>query len=485
VDALERQNRELRDQVKLLVRAEQRIYRFQREAEGQLRRTEAVNAFALDAAGSFGPDRILSLGLEMLFRLFPYEQGVGLCVDGDTLVPSVTHAVHGCEEESVQAIGALTWRMPVDRPLPRGPVAFGAAAVAGDPELARFAALIDELFRPNARPASLLLLPLRQPGGALGGALLLANRTGRLPFHDELPSEKDVPFLQLVASHVESALYNAVLARELAHLAADLEVRVARRTAELAEANERLDANLRQLRDAQDQLLQAGKMAALGTLAAGLSHELNNPIGVILGYAQLLQTRDWEDPQLARALAAIERQAKRCAQLISSLLDYSRVQPRQRELVSIATLLERVTMLTIGPSKQVSVPVHVASGEGLPLLEVSRTEIESALLNLVGNALDATPPNGRVEVRAAEVDRDGRPGVLFEVEDNGSGIAPEVMPRIFDPFFTTKDVGKGTGLGLSLTRRVVESHGGTIDVVSAVGRGTAVKVWLPAAGGRA
>jgi signal transduction histidine kinase len=485
VDALERQNRELRDQVKLLVRAEQRIYRFQREAEGQLRRIEAVNAFALDAAGSFGSDRILSLGLEMLFRLFPYEQGVGLFVDDGVLVPAVTHAVQGCEGDSVQRIGTTTWRMRVDRSLPRGPAPFSSAQTAGDPELAHLASLIDDLFGGGERPASLLLVPLRQAGGALCGALLLANRTQKLPFHDELPSERDVPFLQLVASHVESALHNAVLARELAHLAADLEVRVANRTAELAEANERLDANLRQLRETQDQLLQAGKMAALGTLAAGLSHELNNPIGVILGYAQLLQSRDWEDPQLARALAAIERQSKRCAQLISALLDFSRVQPRRRELVSIPTLLERVTMLTLGPSKQVSVPVHVGSGEGLPLLEVSRTEIESALLNLVGNALDATPPNGRVDVRAAGAERDGKPGVLFEVEDNGSGIPPEVMPRIFDPFFTTKEVGKGTGLGLSLTRRLVESHGGTIDVVSTVGQGTQVSVWLPAAGGGA
>jgi signal transduction histidine kinase len=115
----------------------------------------------------------------------------------------------------------------------------------------------------------------------------------------------------------------------------------------------------------------------------------------------------------------------------------------------------------------------------LPELEANPPELESALLNVVGNALDATPPGGTVSVGARFVP--GREGIELFVADTGSGIPPDVLPRIFDPFFTTRPVGEGTGLGLSITRSIVEAHGGRIDVETAPGAGTTVRVWLPVA----
>jgi signal transduction histidine kinase len=240
-------------------------------------------------------------------------------------------------------------------------------------------------------------------------------------------------------------------------------------------------ARTAELSEAQDQLVLAGKMAAIGTLVAGLSHELNNPIGVILGSAQvLLESVDPNQP-MARALAKIERQARRCASLVNALLDFSRQRTPTREPLEPATLFERVAHLAGGHPRRHQVRLALMPDAGLPMIDVCATEIESALLNLIGNAFDATPSGGSIEVRAVAAANGGRAGVQLSVRDTGAGIPGDVLPRIFDPFFTTKEVGKGTGLGLSLTRKIVEAHDGRIDVETCVGAGTTIRLWLPAA----
>ena len=217
--------------------------------------------------------------------------------------------------------------------------------------------------------------------------------------------------------------------KDLGDSASDLESRVRARTAELSET--------------QDQLVLAGKMAAIGTLVAGLSHELNNPIGVILGSAQVLLERATPGDPATRALAAIERQARRCASLVNALLDFSRARAPTREPHAAGSLLERVAHLASGHPRRHQVRLALAPAEGLPTIEVCATEIESALLNLIGNAFDATPSGGAIEVRAQAAAIGGRDGVEFSVRDSGDGIPDEVLPRIFDPFFTTKVAGQG------------------------------------------
>lgn len=231
----------------------------------------------------------------------------------------------------------------------------------------------------------------------------------------------------------------------------------------------------------RESLVQSEKMAAMGTLVAGLSHELNNPLGIIIGYAQGLARRSGLDEGVRGAVASIERQAQRCAQLVRALLDFSRKKVPLRERVPVSALFGRVSELVRGQANRAGVSFEVLPpSPELPELEVSVQEIESALLNLITNALDATPSGGSVQVSAQPVAQGG--GVELVVTDTGSGMPEEVLQRAFDPFFTTKPVGQGTGLGLSITRNIVEAHGGAIDVKTSPGAGTTVRLWLPAAG---
>jgi len=239
--------------------------------------------------------------------------------------------------------------------------------------------------------------------------------------------------------------------------------------------------DLREYKRLRESLVQSEKMAAVGTLVAGLSHELNNPLGIILGFAQgLLRKSSLDEPSRA-ALLSIEKQTQRCAGLVRALLDFSRKTDLQRERIDVGAMLARVRELAGGQAVrgQVRLEVLQPSPDELPRVEANMPEMESALMNLIGNALDATPPGGRVYVGARV--SPAHDGVELFVTDTGSGMSPDVLQRIFDPFFSTKPVGQGTGLGLSITRSIVEAHGGRIDVESAPGTGTTVRLRFPGA----
>jgi PAS domain S-box-containing protein len=237
--------------------------------------------------------------------------------------------------------------------------------------------------------------------------------------------------------------------------------------------------DMREYKRLRESLVQSEKMAAVGTLVAGLSHELNNPLGIILGFSQGLLRRSSLDEASRMALHSIETQTQRCARLVRRLLDFSSKSDAMRERIDVGTMLERVRELAGGQAQRVQVRLEIVEPptQELPQLEANVPDMESALLNLVGNALDATPPGGRVFVGARI--SPARDGVELFVVDTGSGMPPDVLPRIFDPFFSTKPVGQGTGLGLSITRSIVEAHGGRIDVETAPGAGTTVRLRFP------
>lgn len=277
------------------------------------------------------------------------------------------------------------------------------------------------------------------------------------------------------------------LADELGRLNRGLEERILERTRELSDTNQRLamksaqlESSLRKVQETQEQLVQAAKLGAVGHLAAGLAHEINNPLGVILGFAQGLAERLPEDEGLHMPVASIVREALRCKALVQELLTFARTAKRTAEDVDPNELLRGVSQLLEARAGTQGTKVLLELDTEVPFVRANRGQLHQVMVNLGNNALDAVQAGGTVLLRS----RMSGGAVRLEVEDTGLGIPDEVQPHVFEPFFTTKDVGKGTGLGLSLAHEIVEQHGGRIDIETEAGRGTCIAVLLPAGGDR-
>lgn len=229
-------------------------------------------------------------------------------------------------------------------------------------------------------------------------------------------------------------------------------------------------------------MLQSEKMAAVGQLAAGVAHEINNPLGVILGFAQALAAGIAEDDALHLPVTSIQREALRCKHLVQDLLTFSRASKEDRKPVDLNEVVAGALTLINAKAKLAQIEVRRDLTGDLPPVRANMNQLQQVVINLAANALDAMPAGGTLNLRTGRERRAGREQVVLWVCDDGSGIPPELLPRIFEPFVSTKRVGQGTGLGLSLVHEIVTRHGGDIEVESAPGR-TVFTVRLPAAGG--
>jgi two-component system NtrC family sensor kinase len=261
---------------------------------------------------------------------------------------------------------------------------------------------------------------------------------------------------------------------EVAGVQATIEEEVRRKTAELEKAHK--------------SLLKSEKMASIGKLAATVAHEINNPLFGILTYARLVlrglarvegEGRD----EMVEQLQTIERESKRCGDLVKNLLTFSRQAPSNREPNDLNTIVHRAVMLVKHKLDMQSIELVERLAESLPAVECDANQIQQVVLVLLVNASEAMPKGGRLEV-STEFNSSAEQGVV-RVKDNGSGIPADVLPRIFDPFFTTKEDQNRTGLGLAVAFSIVEQHAGEIAVQSEPGKGTEFKVALPAATGGA
>lgn len=222
--------------------------------------------------------------------------------------------------------------------------------------------------------------------------------------------------------------------------------------------------------------VQSEKMAAIGQLAAGVAHEINNPLGVILGFAQGMDKRVPEGDPLRLPVASIVREATRCRTLVQELLTFSRATGKSQEPVDLNEVVEACGVILLSSARSHRIELARDLAPGLPRVMANRSQLQQIIVNLGNNAVDATEPGGKVTLRTSG----GPEGVRLEVSDTGSGIPDDVRARIFEPFFTTKDPGKGTGLGLSLVWEIVGQHGGKVDVSSEVGSGTTFTIDLKA-----
>jgi len=232
------------------------------------------------------------------------------------------------------------------------------------------------------------------------------------------------------------------------------------------------------------QLLQAEKMSSVGVLAAGVAHEINNPLTSVAGYAEALLRRLKEDPQLAadprlevfpNYLEVVVRESYRCKSIIESLLSFSRRSDGSMGPVDLGSLVLEVIQLVCHQTRYDGVEILTDLEKSAPPARGDAASLRQVLLNLTLNAIQAVGTSGTVEL---SVRAQGQ-SVTFRVQDTGPGIPPEILDQIWQPFFTTKGVGRGLGLGLAVTYNIVERHGGQVRVESQPGRGATFTVQLP------
>lgn len=269
----------------------------------------------------------------------------------------------------------------------------------------------------------------------------------------------------------------------------DLGLSLAKMTATIRAEEEQLRANVEQLQAAhadlqraQDTVMRSERLASVGRLAAGLAHEIGNPISAILSFQELVLDGPLDDEQ-REFVVRMKRETERVNRILRDLLDFARpaakgtVDDDEEGSASARDAIEQVVALVTPQKSLADVRIDVAIDDALPAVAMKAERIEQVLLNLVLNAADVVPkPDGVIHISARVAEN----GVSIAIEDNGGGIAPSVRGRVFEPFITTKDVGKGTGLGLAVCRGLVEAAGGEITVEEGE-LGARFVVTLPAA----
>jgi len=226
----------------------------------------------------------------------------------------------------------------------------------------------------------------------------------------------------------------------------------------------------------EHQVVQREKLASLGQLAAGVAHEINNPLASLSLYSELLRRSSRLDEEAERYLQAMEENVERIARIVRNLLDFSRPASGSLRPVRVEEVISGSLGILKGHSLFRDIRIEREIEENLPPVRGNHRQLEQVLVNLMLNAAQSMPEGGCIRIRAKK-----GPGPFLEVavQDTGSGIAPELLPRIFDPFFTTKPAGEGTGLGLSVVRRIIENHRGVISVESELGKGSLFTFTLP------
>jgi signal transduction histidine kinase len=402
---------------------------------------------------------------------------------------SLTAEVLGAEASSVMLLdesrSALYWEVAEGGAsqdslkrlsLPLGQGIAGTVALTGTPIIVEDAEHDPRVARwvdgaTGFRTRTIICVPIRFRDETLGVIQVLNKRLGAF-------TPEDRELLELIAAEAGVAIENAFLYERL-------EERVRLRTRDLAEANERLTRTLNELRETQAQLVQSEKMAALGSLVAGIAHEINTPLGAVSSNTDLLNRGLKKLGPLAgdagqglmeklEELAGINTEAcRRISTIVGNLRNFARLDEAEWKAADLREGLESTLVLTRHLHKD-RIQIIKEFGE-VPLVECHPGQINQVFMNLLVNAIQAIEGNGKIWLR---VQREGE-AARVEVQDTGCGIPEANLAKIFDPGFTTKGVGVGTGLGLAICQRIVQAHGGRIDVASQVGGGTKFTMKLP------
>jgi len=251
----------------------------------------------------------------------------------------------------------------------------------------------------------------------------------------------------------------------------------------------KVEERSRELRAAELGAARREKLASVGLLAAGIAHELNNPLTGVLTFSSLLRKKLPDGSQDAEDLDLVIRETRRCSLIIRRLLDFAREKTPEMKYADLNSIIRDAVRIVERPAHLHDIEVVLELAPGLPPIWIDEDLIKQVVLNMVVNAQHAIEGKGRITIRSrtCPVPRIPEPGaqavpmVEVSIADTGCGIPAQILQRIFDPFFTTKEVGKGTGLGLSVSHGIVKAHGGAIEVESTVGEGATFRIFLPVA----
>ncbi|MHC4429554.1 MAG: hybrid sensor histidine kinase/response regulator [Planctomycetota bacterium] len=478
---LRSENEALNEQIKLLVQTEQRLYRFKNELDRQFSRIRALGDFALECARLESPKEILARALKLLLGNFNLDHAVAVHADRETDRLRIVHMHVGgnLQETTAEASDEmLAWvgGMSQTELMRVGPEMIEHLRPVGE-------SMREEYEGESAEDwidAAAVVMPLRVAAGELFGFVLACKKTrGAKSYFRERPDDAHLSFLRLLANHLERALQNAVLTSDLRE-----------RREQLSETNRRLTASVQNLESAQQQLLQAQKMEAIGRLAGGVAHDFNNLLTVIIGHAQVLQDRLTDDSRGLHDLDSIVEACNRAAEIIRHLLAFGRKQKRSPETVEINELVKSTARMLgrlIGEHIRLDIRADAEAG----CVRADRAQLEQILMNLVVNARDAMPDGGRLTIatrRATPDEGENTPNpfdvsqyVAIDVSDTGHGMDSATREQIFEPFFTTKEVGSGTGLGLATVYGLVRQNEGIVRVSSEIGSGSRFTVLFPSA----
>jgi two-component system NtrC family sensor kinase len=248
---------------------------------------------------------------------------------------------------------------------------------------------------------------------------------------------------------------------------------------ELSAGFNRMAMNLERLRSIEERLAQSERLAAVGKFAAGIAHEINNPIGNVIGMAKLMR-RNITDGAAREDLETIIKDADRCGRIVKDLLSYSRQSPPRKEPTNLRTLIDDAVTSMRGHIAAKEITFQIIIPDSLPDLFADPLQLGQAIGNILLNAVQSIEGSGTITIQASFLQRSI---VDIAVTDTGCGIEDAVKDKIFFPFFTTKAVGEGTGLGLAISYGIIQNHGGEIIVESKAGSGSTFRVRLPAGEG--
>ncbi len=417
-----------------------RVIRIEKETEN-LKKISALNAIAATVSQSLNLEEVLDNTLEKVLEVMRIETGTIALVDEQT--KELTFTVHrGFPDELLHEVDSLKL----------GQGLTGRVAQSGEPILAEDisgeAGLSEiELGMQAEGFRSLACIPLKSRKRVLG-VMDIAS-------HDlRLFSPQDLELLTSIGNQIGVAIYNAQLFHDL-------------------------NGAYEDLMTAKAHLFQSAKLSAIGEFAAGIAHEIRNPLTTIIGDAQLLMTTMKPGQPEYASLEAIERSGLRASKVIGNLLSFSRQEEYELTPIDINSTIDSALSLIAYQVERSSISIIKDLAAHLPPVPASTHHLEEVWINLLINARDSIPAKQKGEIRIASgLDGSGKAVQVF-ISDTGIGIPKANLDKVFEPFFTTKDVKKGTGLGLYITYKTIDRHNGFIELESEEGKGTTVTVTLP------